>query len=110
MDDFFTPRHKRLDRIARAANVLAWIILAFQILYALGRLEIFFQNVSAQPIDLTITRNIWAVAYGLAGILNDIFGAFVVWLVLRGVAAGLNMLIETDLNYRQRALEASHEP
>jgi hypothetical protein len=33
----------------------------------------------------------------------------IAWLVLKGISVGLNMIVETNLNYRERKMEESHE-
>ena len=108
MDDFFTRKHKTLDRIAKAANIIAWIVLIFHFLAASGRL-VEVSRWIAPSVYVVIKSNPWQFIYNVMAILREILLGAVYWLVLRGVALGLNMLIETDLNIRQRAEAVDHE-
>ena len=101
IEDFFTKNHKRLDQISRAANIFSWVVLVFYILQAFQHLLGISQDYSIQSsIQLLIDypSNAFTFLIDLIGIL---FRGIVYWLLLQGISIGLNMIIETDLNYRE---------
>lgn len=96
------PKHTKLRRLAIVANVLAWIVLVLNTIQATLAGLAQFSSLSQVPayssqdtvltvLDLPIT------------VASRLLIGFALWLVLRGVSLGLNMLIETDLNYRGRS-------
>ena len=107
--EYFTSKHAKLDNLASATNIFAWIVLFSQILYVAARF-IQFQNSyelqgmfsgTGQPSFLEMLSH--NTAYTLSVIVdlaNILIKGVVYWLVLRGVSFGLNMIVETDLNYR----------
>jgi len=105
-DDFFSQKHIRLLNLATWAKYLAWVVL---IIFALDALAIFLQtqtgylNGLAGNVNfLTIFKNDPDIAIR---ILLDVLGVFfkgvVYYLVLKGLSLGLNMIVETDINYRE---------
>jgi hypothetical protein len=102
LDSFFTPKHKQLDRIARAINILSWLALAFYLLYAILKI---FENIRFQG-DITFVELLKiapeAVLNDWLNVLDTIFVGIIFWLVLRSISVGLNMIVETDLNYREK--------
>lgn len=117
-DDYFTSKHAKLDNIASAANTFAWIALVSQILYMAARFiqlqnSYMMQAIWAgtdQPGFLEmLSRNAgytFSLIVDLAGIL---IRGIVYWLVLKAVSAGLYMIVETDLNYRDDLEGVSNE-
>jgi hypothetical protein len=108
-DEFFTSKHERLEKISQAADVFAWIILVVYVLLALMQLCEFF-------IKLGNQFSLGGYQEHLISILNllkDPIGYFLqavgYWLVLKGISLGLNMIIETDLNYREKSRGTNHE-
>jgi hypothetical protein len=118
-DDFFTKKHERLTVIAYWANIFAWIVLVINILWVgasfsqtqmnydirnsginLGQGSNFIQMLSQNP------RYLASLAIGLISIL---LRGVVYWFVLKGVAVGLNMIVETDLNYRAQLQGGNNE-
>lgn len=110
LKDFFSSKHKQLLNIAMWAKYLAWIVLA---LYVLDLVSRFFQReamyaqagmLSGASIGFVsfLAKN---PVYGLNFLLDELsllFNGIVYFLVLRGIALGLNMIVETDINYREQ--------
>ena len=110
-EEFFTKKHGRLTNIASVANIFAWVALCFQILYMGGR---FVQLQNSYMIQTMATgfgqSNFMKMlsqdpvyTFSLIVDLVSIFIRGVVyWLVLKGVSAGLYMIVETNLNYKDK--------
>jgi len=100
---FFSPNHNRLLNIATWAKNIAWIVLVIYILSS-GTEIIRFQNnielsqnfigdVANKPMDtFRLVVNMTVIV--LKGV--------VYYLILKGISLGLNMIVETDINYRWR--------
>ncbi len=103
LDDFFTPKHRRLDRIARGANTLSWLVFTSQLLFAIAEgYEFFaFQSIPFMEV-LAIAPEM--VVNNFLSIISILFTGVVYAVVLKSVSLGLNMIIETDLNYREKLL------
>jgi hypothetical protein len=116
-NDFFTEKHKRLVRIAAIANVLAWVVFGVYLFYAvLTMLTVVRSNCSDTQAALPIYNIIPLIdEYRLCVIrvfslvLTTFLHGVIYGLVLKAVSLGLNMIVETDLNYRKNAPEVSHE-
>ena len=92
MKILLNSQHRTLRHIAQAANLLAWIALVIFILSAGERL-----------FDLQLVgNNILFITRILFNTLSTLLKGVIYWLVLKGIACGLNMIVETDLNYRGR--------
>jgi hypothetical protein len=103
LDDFYTKKHKRLSLISTTANVFSWLVLIFFILTTLSQVITFFRFEAPMPInELDDFETTFVINRGLE-IISTLFQGFVYFLVLRGVFLGTNMVIETDLNYREIA-------
>lgn len=104
-EDFFSPSHKRLLTIATWAQYLAWVV---PVVFVFNAIATFIQNQYAysyqfqrQAIFSEILKDEPIVA--LNTILNTVsvvFRGIVYYLVLKGISLGLNMIVETDINYR----------
>lgn len=108
-EDFLSPRHVRLLNIASWAKYLAWVVLIVFTLWAIsdflgemniangqfsslrGSMAIFTELFSQQPMD--------AIRL-LLSVISIFFKGIVYYLVLSGISLGLNMVVETDINYR----------
>jgi hypothetical protein len=110
-EGFITKKHGRLMNIASVANVFAWIAFASQILYVGGRF-IQLQNSYTiqtmttgfgQPNFTEMLSQNPVYAFSLVVDLASIFIRGVIyWLVLKGISVGLYMIVETDLNYKDK--------
>lgn len=106
-DEIFTPKHKRLERIAKTANIFAWLVLFFYVFRMAS--EIYVVYTAAIGYKLQIENNVLWVINALLDIIYILFIGIVYWLVLKGVSFGLNMLLEIDLNYQLKTLSEDHE-
>jgi len=117
VDDFFTKKHTRLANIASVANIIAWIALAVQVLYVGARffqvqssyeMQASFIGQSPDFMEMLSQKPIYT-----ASLIVDLAGIFVrgivFWLVLKGISLGLFMIVETDLNYREKLEEENNE-
>ena len=112
-EDFFSSNHKRLLNIATWASYTAWIVLAFHILDALGTYSqeqqtAMFTNMIptrySNFVELLKHNSLYASSL-FVGILNIALTGIAYFLVLKGVSLGLNMIVETDINYREQKKE-----
>jgi hypothetical protein len=110
-DNFFTAKHARLTRIASVANVFAWIILAVQILLVYFRFFQFQQSSLMAISDFmdVLNHNLLYTIRLVVDLVSVFLQGIVSWLVLKGISVGLNMIVETDLNYKEKSQEAAHE-
>ena len=113
---FFSPDHGKLLSIAVWAKYLAWVALILGILYAgistVGRYMSQWQMVYQVGGFGGNTNDILALLNGNPAYLIDlvidlvygILKAVIYYLVLKGISLGLNMIVETDINYRENSL------
>lgn len=108
--EFFSPNHNRLLNIATWAKYLAWVVLVVYVLWTIG---IYFQEqnrfvyyqvtgtVHYSDFVIFLKRN---PSYAFI-IFMEMAGTFIrgimYFLVLKGISLGLNMIVETDINYRE---------
>jgi hypothetical protein len=100
-EEFFSPNHNRLLGIALWAKYLAWVVLVIYILW--GLLQIF-QHQTFLIGNSQIQHDIWSLeelefTVSMATVL---LRGVIYYLVLKGIFLGLNMIVETDINYRER--------
>ena len=109
-EDFFSSKHKQLLNVATWAKYLAWVVL---IIFTLDAIAIFIQgiaNVNALAVN-AFSQNVGCIEMlrnepafeirALLDVLSVFFKGIVYYLVLRGLSLGLNMIVETDINYRE---------
>ena len=118
-DEFFTKKHDRLLAIAVWAKYLAWVVLVVFILLAItafiGNMNMYRMNVGSfgRPIDdfSDLFKQLPGSALSLLlESVSTLVTGVIYFLVLKGVSLGLNMIIETDLNYREKnVLEVGNE-
>lgn len=100
-EEFFEPNHKRLLSIATWAKYLAWVVLIGYILWAIGT-YIQEQNIALYYEQFQGIQH----PYYKLNIIIESFGVFlkgvVYFLVLKSVSLGLNMIVETDIDYREQ--------
>lgn len=111
-EELFSKNHHRLLSIATWANFLAWVALVIHILWAVGTyfLEqnyfLTYRILGNQvPYQEFVDYLQQVPSYGFS-VLIEIVGVFlrgiVYFLVLKGISLGLNMIVETDINYREQ--------
>ena len=111
--EFFTKKHARLTMIARFATVFAWIILVAKIFLVIWYLIVQFIDADVRHITLIqLGQNSLEMAWFGSLIVNNfvnLLEGFIWWLVLKGIALGLLMIVETDVNYRLAKDGGEHE-
>lgn len=106
--DIFTPNHERLSSIAYwtkfASRPVLFLGIGYAVLMAVGnytnQIQYYqvYQGLAPDGSSLSALDYL-EIALGLAyGIMKGIF----YYLVLRGVSLGLDMIVETDINYREK--------
>jgi len=103
-ENFFSPNHKQLLSLAIWAKYIAWVVLVAYIL--LSGIEIIqFQNTANfnNQNSLGVAKSNLLDFFRLAiNILTTSLKGIVYYLVLKGISLGLNMIVETDINYREQ--------
>jgi hypothetical protein len=114
-EEFFSKKHDQLLNIATWARYLAWVVLVYFIFLAvfgfIGSLNMVsqFSNLGTLGfLDLVNISPFTALKFLLEAIGLLVKGA-IYFLVLRGISLGLNMIIETDINYREKANQAGEQ-
>lgn len=108
-EEFFSKSHKHLLNVATWAKYLAWVVLVVYIFMPFGQYVqeqnyYAYSRISGAPsefIDLLIDRPLFGIS-----IFMEIAGIFlkgvVSFLVLKGISLGVTMIVETDINYREK--------
>ena len=112
-EDFFSSNHKRLLNIATWASYMARIVLVFYILHALGTYSqeqhtaMFTNMIPTRYNDFVelLKHNTLYASSLFVEIFSIVLRGIVYFLVLKGVSLGLNMIVETDINYREQKKE-----
>lgn len=105
-EDFFSPNHKRLLRIATWAKHIAWVLLVAYILLAGTEIIRFQNNIEAsQNFGGNVPNNPLDVFRLVINMATTVLKGIVYYLVLKGISLGLNMIVETDINYREQKQE-----
>ena len=111
-DDLFDKNQVTLWRISTWANALAPIVFFIYIVLTLW--QVFEYN---QTAKFQYQTNLFGLfSQGPAYVLDLLFrmvrvflqGA-VYYLVLKGIALGIDMIVETDINYREQKAEGGAE-
>ena len=107
--NFFSNNHNQLLNIAYTAKNIAWIVLIVYILYAIGTFYIEqsnqmfnrgFPNSYILFTDMLAKNPVYALSL-FAEIISVFLRGIVYFLVLKSISLGLNMIVETDINYRE---------
>jgi len=113
--EFFSPKHKQLLSIAVWAKILAWVVL---VIFTIRAGLVIVENLSYYHWEgmgvYETVRDFWDTislnpAYFLidtgADMVGYIFRGIFSYVVLKGISLGLNMIVETDINYREKKNE-----
>ena len=105
----FTRNQGRLLDIATWAKYLAWVVLIVFILFSVGK-YIEIQNIynyrysglgqSLDIFDDMKNHPLYAMSI-IVDVLRICMQGVVFFLVLKAISLGLNMIVETDTNYRE---------
>jgi len=108
-EEFFSPKHNQLLTLAVWAKYLAWAALIYFIVWAAANLSANYYGI------LSNYRNMSEPVYSFTDLVRlhpgqvskIIFEAVsilvkgaIYFVVLKGISLGLNMIVETDINYR----------
>ena len=106
--DFLSPSHKHLLTVATWAKYLAWVVLFIYVLSAFGyyiqTATYAYNNTSGKANDFIIflaDNKLYAVSFFIQ-MLGIVLKGTVYFLVLKAVSFALNMIVETDINYREQ--------
>ena len=114
-ESFFTRNQNRLLNIATWAKYLAWVAL---VIFAIAAFSEFIQGQYAyayqfqrQAIFSEILKDQPLFALNtIANTASVLLKGIVYYLLLQGISLALNMIVETDINYReQKAYGGSYE-
>lgn len=112
-EDFFTAKHALLIRIASIANLFAWVVFIFHILWVGASFIQTRDMYNIQNMNINLGRNPYPDFMEMlqghplytASLIVSLAGIFlrgvVYGLVLKGISLGLNMIVETNLNYQE---------
>lgn len=110
-EEFFSPKHKQLLSIALWAKYLAWIALVAFIFVAITN---YFGTINIFNAQFISTGQSIKDFIGLFKMFPDeaikllfksisiLVQGIVYFLALKGISLGLNMIVETDINYREK--------
>ena len=111
-NDLFDWKHLRLWRISAAADIWASIIIVIFIVLALGQAyrynQLAHNQFQTDLIGLFSQEPIYILDVALQ-MMSVLVQGVVYYLVLKGIALGLNMIVETDINYREKKVEDGAE-
>lgn len=103
-EEFFSKKHNQPLNIASWAKYFAWIALVFFILMAISDFYRFF-NPFGEPIysNTFLFRADPGMALKmLTDPISDLLKGVIYFLVLKGISLGLYIIVETDINYREK--------
>lgn len=118
-DDFFSPKHRLMMNFAMWANVLAWVAIFFYIVRSLvtilqfqisllGTQAIFFSFQDILKFWSLLADQPFSLLYMVVTILSLLMRGAIFYLVLKSISLGLNMIVETDVNYRVKETEGGN--
>ena len=108
-EKFFSDNHNQLLNIAYTAKIIARIVLVVYIIYGTGKYYIEQTNQMYSMglpnsyiffTDMLAKNPIYALGL-LAGIISIFLKGIIYFLILKAISLGLNMIVETDINYRE---------
>jgi hypothetical protein len=115
-ENYISQNHSQLLNITIWARYLAWVILVVHFFWAFGIYSqqsnyLYYFNLGNQIqyqsfIDLLKEFPSYAFSIFIE-IVAVVLRGFVYFLVLKGISLGLNMILETDINYRDQEEETN---
>jgi hypothetical protein len=111
-NDLFDWKYKNLWKVSFAADFWSSVVIVVFAVLALG--EVYRYNQLAHNqfrtnlIGISSQEPIFILDVLLQMARVFLQGA-VYYLVLKGVALGINMIVETDINYREKSVEGGTE-
>ncbi|HCR71912.1 MAG TPA: hypothetical protein DIW23_10750 [Anaerolineae bacterium] len=116
-----TENQDRLLSFAGWAKNLAWVALVIHIILAILVIpeDMIFQqrinslNLNSSSLDYWDQMSLFPLHSLITigtNILNNLLSGAIYYVVLKGISLGLYMLVETDINYREKeSAEENHE-
>jgi hypothetical protein len=109
-EGFFSQNHNRLLNIATWSKYLAWIVLIVYILLVvtqviqllLAKDDGNFAGATSQSLSTMLRENPFNVFRLAVNMTATMLRGFIYYIVLIGISLGLNMIVETDINYREK--------
>lgn len=104
----FDWKHLRLWKISSQAETLATIVFIIYFLAMFGQISQYNKTANTEyqmSLINMLSKNPVFILDMLVQMAAVLLQGAVYYLVLKGLALGLNMLIETDLNYRDKKNE-----
>jgi hypothetical protein len=109
-DDFFSRNHLRLLNIASWAKSLAWIALVLYVLWTglqitqllLAKDDGNFIGQTSQSFLTMLTERPWDLFEQMVRTALTLLRGIIYFVILKGISLGLNMIVETDINYREK--------
>ncbi len=107
-NDLFDWKHLKLWRMSYAIDLWASLVIIVFVFLAFGEVYRYNQFAHSQfqtnLIGLFSQEPVYILDVSLQMVRVLIEGA-IYYLVLKGIALGLNMIVETDINYRDKVLK-----
>jgi hypothetical protein len=111
-NDLFDWKHSKLWRMSFAADLWSSIVIIVFIFLSLGEVYRYNQFAHSQfqtnLLGLFSQEPIYILDVSLQMLRVLVEGA-IYYLVLKAIALGLNMIVETDINYRDKSIEEGIE-
>lgn len=114
-EEFFSQNQERLLVIAVWAKYLAWVALAIYILLVV--LQIIqllmandngnFAGPTSQSLITMLRDNPFSFVRFVVNTIATGLKGLIYFVVLKGISLGLNMIVETDVNYREKGVSAN---
>ena len=114
-EEFFSQNQERLLVIAVWAKYLAWVALAIYILLVILQIiQLLMANDNgnfAGPTSQSLATMLRDNPFSLFRIIVNMFATglrgLIYYVVLKGISLGLNVIVETDVNYREKRVSAN---
>ncbi len=110
---FFSDKHNQLLNIAYTAKNVARIVLVVYVLYGIGTYYMEqtnqlayngLPNYSLFFMDMLAKNPMYALGL-VVQIISILIRGIIYFLILKAISLGLNMIVETDINYRDARKE-----
>ncbi len=111
-NDLFGKKHATLWRISMWANFLSSIVIIVYIFLVIWQIfqdnEWSLAQKNMNFLSYLFQKPVYIFAF-LTQIAGLIVQGAVYYLALKGIALGLDMIVETDINYREKKVEGDEE-
>ena len=112
-ENFFSENHERLISISVWAKYLAWAALVIYILFVIAQIiqlllakdDGNFVGATSQSLATMLKENPFNVFRLAVNMAATILRGFIYFVILKGISLGLDMIVETDINYRDKSIE-----